>query len=102
MPALFGVAPSQLPAALDMLSGEGVSGTQETAFGAAGMFTSIMMDQGAFWRNRETVDVNGVTIAGEPLQYAPSKKGKADHPVFKAMARHRDLPAALARLAHRL
>jgi hypothetical protein len=34
-----------------MLSGEGVSGTQETALGAAGMFTSIMMDQGAFWRN---------------------------------------------------
>jgi uncharacterized protein with beta-barrel porin domain len=81
------LAPSQIPAALDMLSGEGVSGTQETAFGAAGMFTQIMMDQGAFWRNRETVDVNGVTFAGEPLQYAPSKRSKtADHPVFKEMA----------------
>ena len=33
---LHGLAPSQIPAALDMLSGEGVSGTQETAFGAAG------------------------------------------------------------------
>jgi subtilase-type serine protease len=84
---LHGLAPSQIPAALDMLSGEGVSGTQETAFGAAGMFTSIMMDQGAFWRNRETVDVNGVTFVGEPLQYAPSKRSKtADHPVFKEMA----------------
>lgn len=84
---LFGLAPSQIPAALDMLSGEGVSGTQETAFGAAGMFNSIMMDQGAFWRNRETVDVNGVTFAGERLQYAASKKSKmADHPVFKEMA----------------
>jgi outer membrane autotransporter protein len=84
---LNGLAPSQLPAALDMLSGEGVSGTQETAFGAAGMFTSIMMDQGTFWRNRETVDVNGVTFVGEPLQYAPSKGSKtADHPVFKEMA----------------
>jgi autotransporter-associated beta strand protein len=84
---LSGLAPSQIPAALDMLSGEGVSGTQETAFGAAGMFTSIMMDQGAFWRSRETVDVNGVTFAGEPLQYAPSKRSKtADHPVFKEMA----------------
>jgi len=51
------------------------------------MFTSIMMDQGAFWRSRETVDVNGVTFAGEPLQYAPSKRSKtADHPVFKEMA----------------
>jgi hypothetical protein len=69
-----------------MLSGEGVSGTQETAFGAADMFTSIMMDQGAFWRNGETIDVNGVAFAGEPLQYAPSKKRMADHPVFKEMA----------------
>jgi outer membrane autotransporter protein len=84
---LHGLAPSQIPAALDMLSGEGVSGTQETAFGAAGMFTSIMMDQGAFWRSRETVDVNGVTFASEPLQYAPSKRSKAaDHPAFKEMA----------------
>jgi hypothetical protein len=55
-----------------MLSGEGVSATQETAFGAASMFNSIMMDQGAFWRNRETVDVNSVSFAGEPLQYAAS------------------------------
>jgi autotransporter-associated beta strand protein len=87
LPALFGLSRAQLPAALDMLSGEGVSGTQETAFGAARMFTSIMMDQGAFWRNRETIDVNGVAFAGEPLQYAPAKKSKmADHPVFKEMA----------------
>ena len=83
--ALFGLSRAQLPAALDMLSGEGVSGTQETAFGAAGMFMSIMMDQGAFWRNRETVDVNGVTRAGEPLSYAPAKKSKTDHPAFKEL-----------------
>ncbi|MGA7488588.1 MAG: autotransporter domain-containing protein [Xanthobacteraceae bacterium] len=82
---LFGLAPSQIPAALDMLSGEGVSGTQETAFGANRMFNSIMMDQGAFWRNRETVDVNGVTLGGEPLSYAPAKRSKTDHPAFKAM-----------------
>jgi outer membrane autotransporter protein len=81
---LYGLAPSQIPAALDMLSGEGVSGTQETAFGAAGMFTSIMMDQGAFWRNRETVDVNGVTWGGA-LSYAQAKRSKTDHPAFKAM-----------------
>jgi ABC-type transporter Mla maintaining outer membrane lipid asymmetry ATPase subunit MlaF len=68
LPALFGLSRTQLPAAMDMLSGEGVSGTQETALGAAGMFTSIMMDQGAFWRNGETVDINGVAF--EALQYA--------------------------------
>jgi outer membrane autotransporter protein len=87
LPGLLGLSLAQLPAALDALSGEGVSGTQETAFGAADMFTSIMMDQGAFWRNGETIDVNGVAFAGEPLQYAPSKKSKmSDHPAFKEMA----------------
>jgi outer membrane autotransporter protein len=84
--SLFGLSRAQLPAAMDMLSGEGVSGTQETAFGASSMFTSIMMDQGAFWRNRETVDVNGVTFAGQPLGYAAEKKSKtSDHPAFKSM-----------------
>jgi len=82
---LYGLTPSQIPAALDMLSGEGVSGTQETAFRAAGMFTSAMMDQGAFWRNRETVDVNGVTFAGERLAYAPAKKSKSDHQAFRSL-----------------
>jgi autotransporter-associated beta strand protein len=82
---LHGLSASQIPAALDMLSGEGVSGTQETAFGAASMFNSIMMDQGAFWRNRETVDVNGLSFAGEPLSYASSKKSKSDHPAFKGL-----------------
>jgi autotransporter-associated beta strand protein len=86
LPALFGVPASQLPAALDMLSGEGISGTQETAFFAGDMFTSIMMDQGAFWRGGETLDVNGVAFGAEPLQYAPSKKSKtSDHPAFKAI-----------------
>jgi outer membrane autotransporter protein len=87
LPGLLGLSAAQLPAAMDALSGEGVSATQETAFGAAGMFTSIMMDQGAFWRNGETLDVNGVAFAGEPLPYAPSKKSKtAEHPAFKEMA----------------
>jgi outer membrane autotransporter protein len=84
--SLFGLSRAQLPAAMDMLSGEGVSGTQETAFGAAGMFNAIMMDQGTFWRNRDTVDVNGVTFAGERLAYAAEKKSKtSEHPAFKAM-----------------
>jgi outer membrane autotransporter protein len=88
LPALFGLQAKEIPAALDMLSGSGVSGTQETAFGAADMFTSIMMDQGAFWRNGETVDVTGVTFTGEPLAYAPSRKSKtSEHPAFKEIGR---------------
>ena len=86
LPALFGVAASQLPAALDMLSGEGISGTQETALGTGDMFTSIMMDQGAFWRSGDSLDVSGIAFGAEPLSYAPSKKSKAsDHPAFKAI-----------------
>jgi outer membrane autotransporter protein len=84
--SLFGLSRAQLPAAMDMLSGEGVSGTQETAFAAAGMFNSIMMDQGAFWRNRDTIDVNGVTFAGERLAYAAEEQSKtSEQPAFKAM-----------------
>ena len=43
LPGLFGLGRAQLAAAMAALSGEGVSGTQETAFGAAGMFTSIFV-----------------------------------------------------------
>jgi uncharacterized protein with beta-barrel porin domain len=68
------------PTALDQISGEGTSGTQETAFAAASLFTTLMMDQGnAFLRG--TVAGSGVTMPALP--YA----ARADaHPVFKAMA----------------
>jgi autotransporter-associated beta strand protein len=85
LPALLGLSRAQLPAALDMLSGEGVSATQETALSAADMFTSIMMNQGTFWRVGDSVDINGVAFSPEPLQYAPSRKPKAQHPAFKAI-----------------
>ena len=103
LPALFGLAASQLPAALDMLSGEGVSGTQETALGAGNMFTSIMMDQGAFWRGGESIDVSGVAFGAEPLQYARVEEVKGVGPSgLQGDRRVGPLPAALAGLAHRL
>jgi autotransporter-associated beta strand protein len=87
LPGLLGVSAAQLPAAMDALSGEGLSGTQETAFSAANMFNSLMMDQGSFWRNGDLLDFNGVTY-GDPMQYAPAKRSKAaDHPAFKAIAK---------------
>ena len=85
LPGLFGLAPSQFSAAMDALSGEGISGTQETAFGAANMFTSLMMDQGAFWRNGETVDVNGITYPADSLQGASTRTSK--QPVYKAIGK---------------
>jgi outer membrane autotransporter protein len=78
---LAGVAPSQIPAALNALSGEGTSGTQETAFGAGNLFLTTMLQQGAFWRSGETQDANGVTYGGQ-LNYAPER---TPAPVFKAM-----------------
>jgi outer membrane autotransporter protein len=76
---LAGVAPGQLGAALNALSGEGLSGTQETALGAGGTFLSAMMEQGAFWRNGETGSAGGGPAA---MHYAPEKPVPA---VFKAM-----------------
>jgi autotransporter-associated beta strand protein len=79
---LFGLPINQIPAALNALSGEGSSGTQETAFAAGGMFVSMMMEQGAFWRSGETIDMNGVTLSVAAMQYANEKTQPA---VFKAM-----------------
>jgi outer membrane autotransporter protein len=88
LPALFGLSANQLPAALDALSGEGISGTQETAFGADRMFMSLMMDQGAFWRNGETIDPNGITYGAAPIQDASSKPSrKTKQPVYKAIVK---------------
>ncbi len=81
LPDLFGVPASGIPGALSALSGEGVSGTQETAFGAAGSFLAAMLDQGAFWRSGSAIDVDGASFRA-PLAYA----GDAPtHPAFKAM-----------------
>src|SRR5262249_3015750 len=81
---LAGVAPGQIPAALNALSGEGTSGTQETAFGAATPFINTRLQQGAFWRSGETQDPsdpNGASYGG-PLGYAAER---SPAPVFKAM-----------------
>jgi outer membrane autotransporter protein len=74
------VAPGQIPAALNALSGEGTSGTQETAFGAGGLFITAMMEQGAFWNTGGGVDTSGVTYGA--MNYAPISR---QAPVFKAM-----------------
>jgi outer membrane autotransporter protein len=75
---LSSVPASQIPAALNTLSGEGTSGTQETAFGAGDLFLSAMMDQGAFWRT----GTGAVGATYEPMGYASDP---AQAPVFKAM-----------------
>src|SRR5207302_7405568 len=74
-------------ATLDQISGEGTSGTQETAFFAASLFQSVTGDQAnAFLRGQ--APVGGVAMAA--LSYAPAMAGQ---PVFKAMPAGATRPA---------
>jgi uncharacterized protein YhjY with autotransporter beta-barrel domain len=59
---------------LNALFGEGVSGSQQTAFGAFGLFGSAMMGQGAFWLDGIGPDLTGIT----PKKYQPMKLGVYD------------------------
>ena len=72
------------PNSLSQLSGEGTSAAQNTAFASGAMFGEVLMDQGAFWRNGETVDSSGVTYRTTPLAYAAEKK-KSVPAAFKAL-----------------
>jgi outer membrane autotransporter protein len=84
LPTLLGVPLSQMPQALTSLSGEGVTGAQETAFGAANVFMSLLMDQGAFWRSGSPVDPYGVSFAqGDDAALAYAAPGKKDKPIYK-------------------
>jgi uncharacterized protein with beta-barrel porin domain len=65
---------------MDALSGEGLSGTQETAFSASNMFLSAMMDQGVFWRKGDPTDVNGVSYTAAPV-YDPAASERSKQPV---------------------
>ena len=84
---LLGLSAGQLPAAFDALSGEGISAAQQTAFGAGNVFTTMMMDQGAFWRGgaaADRADPNGVTYA--PLGYASEKPAPGPFAAMPAKA----------------
>jgi T5SS/PEP-CTERM-associated repeat protein/autotransporter-associated beta strand protein len=84
---LAGLSAGQFPAAFDALSGEGISAAQQTAFGAGNVFTTMMMDQGAFWRggaSADRADPNGVTYA--PLGYASEKPAPGPFAAMPAKA----------------
>ena len=72
------------PNALSQFSGEGTQRAQNAAFASGRMFDALMMDQGAFWRNGETADSEGVTYRTAPLAYAAEKK-KPCTAAFKAL-----------------
>jgi outer membrane autotransporter protein len=58
-----GTAGSNNDIPLNVLFGEGVTGAQQTAFGASRLFGSAMMSQAAFWRDGagDGQDLNGIT-----------------------------------------
>lgn len=75
---LSGLSGAQLAAALNALSGEGLSGAEEGAFGAGGMFLSALWDQVESWLTGEPRGDGGGAMA---MGYAAAKPVA---PVFKA------------------
>jgi outer membrane autotransporter protein len=63
----------------DQLSGEGTSGTQQTAFMAVDLFMATLTGQGTAWLGGGSTAPNGT---GGPMQYAAAKP---EHPAFKAL-----------------
>jgi uncharacterized protein with beta-barrel porin domain len=73
--ALASLSASELAAALNAISGEGVTGAQQTAFGASNMFMSAVMGQATFWRENLGQGRVGPTPPPGPLKLGPSDGG---------------------------
>ena len=59
------------------LFGEGISGTQQTAFHASRLFGSAMLRQAAFWRDGIGQDTNGVTPQSGPMMLGAVERAPA-------------------------
>jgi outer membrane autotransporter protein len=73
--ALSSLSLSQLAAALNAISGEGVSGAQETAFGSSNMFMSTVMGQATFWRDNTSQGFVSRAPTSGPLKLGPTDEG---------------------------
>jgi uncharacterized protein with beta-barrel porin domain len=73
--ALGSVPLSELAAALNSISGEGVSGAQETAFGSTNMFMSAVMGQATFWRDNTSQGIVAMAPTAGPLKLGPTDEG---------------------------
>jgi uncharacterized protein with beta-barrel porin domain len=82
---LAGLTPGQIPAALDALSGEGTTGTQETALGANTLFLNAMTEQGLSWLNSEAGYSVGSGGDRGALSYAANDAKRRQHPALKAI-----------------
>jgi len=88
---LTGLSPSQFAAALSILSGEGLSGTQESALGAGGLVLDTLQQQaldglGGDGGGASASASAQYSASGSALGYAAEKKKHKDVPaVLKAM-----------------
>jgi len=57
-----------VPAAYDALSGEGVTGSQQTMFMISSAFVNAIRDQGALWLSGESPDAGGLASNGAPIR----------------------------------
>ena len=106
---LTGLSPSQFAAALSILSGEGLSGTQESALGAGGLVLDTLQQQaldglGGDGGGASASASAQYSASGSALGYAAEKKKHKDVPaVLKAMPlKAAGFRAALARLVGRV
>jgi uncharacterized protein with beta-barrel porin domain len=60
------IAPGAVGTAYDAIGGEGVTGSQQTAFAAASRFVEAIREQGAFWLSTEAQGVSGQGPVGPP------------------------------------
>ena len=86
LPGFANLTPSQIPAALDALSGQGTTGTQETALGANSLFLNILTEQGLSWLNSEVgYSFGSGGDRGSVLNYAKGDDKRGQHPALKAI-----------------
>lgn len=71
--ALDAMSPAQIQAGFTQMAGDGLTAAKSIALRQGSQFAQTVDEQQAFWRSRENVDPNGITIA--PLAYAPVSSG---------------------------
>ena len=71
---LNALTPTQLQAGFTQIAGDGLTAAKSVALRQGAMFQDTIADQQAFWRSRETVDPNGITVY-QPMAYAPLDRG---------------------------
>ena len=81
--ALTNTPAAGLPAALNQMTGDGLTGAKNLNLRAGQMFSSVLTDQQTFWRSGEKRDLNGITSQEQPNYYAPVQTNAKAWPVSR-------------------